>query len=902
MSKLVIVESPTKAKTIEKYLPKGYVVRASVGHVRDLPDKASQMPEKYRKETWAHLGVDVTGDFEPVYVVKDKRSREAIQELKSQLAGADELILATDEDREGEAIGWHLIEVLKPQVPVKRMVFHEITRTAIQEALTQTRSIDEHLVQAQEARRILDRLVGYPLSLLIAKKIKYGLSAGRVQSVAVRLLVERERERRRFQVGSYWDLKGDFERRQDGFDAVLRSIGGVRIATGKDFDEHTGKIAAGKNVLLLEEPRARALETDLQGASWRVLDVQHTPYTTSPRAPFTTSTLQQEASRKLGLSAREAMSIAQRLYESGLITYMRTDSTNLSQQAIDAARQSAQTLYGSEYVPQAPRIYRSKAKGAQEAHEAIRPTGDDFVLPARSGLHGRELQVYELIWKRTVACQMVDARSTRTRADLETMVHGESVVFRANGKRIDFPGYLKAYVEGSDDPEASLEDQERPLPALTVGEEVVSRRIEAIGHETKPPARYTEASLVKALEENGIGRPSTYATILSKIVQSTTYARKVGQALVPTYMAFAATALLERYFPDLVNLEFTAHMEDDLDEIAQGKGSKVSYLHQFYRSEGGFAQRIESGERDIDPSQARVVELEDFPATMKVGRYGPYVQVEEGGETRTANVPEEVAPADLSLQHIQDQIEKGQQGPVVLGQHPEYGVPVYLKQGPYGPYVQLGDEPINDPGKKGPKAKKPKRCSVPKGEDPAGVDFDRAMQLLSLPRTVGKHPDGKVVQTGLGRFGPYLKHGSDFRSLPDVASLFSLELEAALAILAEPKRRGRGAKVLREVGVHPESGEAVTIYEGRYGPYMKFAAKNITVPRDRDPQTLTLDEALALIQAKGGAKKKPAKKKAAKKKAGKKKAAKSKAPAKKKAAAKVKAAAAAEPAVAGPEA
>ena len=902
MAKLVIVESPTKAKTIEKYLPDGYVVRASVGHIRDLPDKASQLPEKHRKKAWSHLGVDVENDFEPVYVVKDSRSKKQIAELKSELKKADELILATDEDREGEAIGWHLVEVLKPKVPVKRMVFHEITKSAINDALQNTRDLDTHLVHAQEARRILDRLVGYPLSLLIAKKIKYGLSAGRVQSVAVRLLVERERERRRFQVGTYWDLKGNFLRVDEEFGATLRTIDGVRLATGKDFDEHTGKIAEGKKVLLLEEDRAKVLATKVVDRPWNVLDVQETPYTTAPRAPFTTSTLQQESSRKLGMSARETMSVAQRLYENGLITYMRTDSTNLSQQAVDAAREAARRLYGDAFVPQAPRRYRSKSKGAQEAHEAIRPSGDSFVTPQRSGLSGKELRLYDLIWKRTVACQMVDARSTRIRADLEADVDGEKLVFRATGKRIDFPGFLKAYVEGKDDPEAALEDRENPLPPLVAGETVKAKDIEALGHETKPPARFTEASLVKALEENGIGRPSTYASILNKIVHDSAYARKQGQALVPTFMAFASTALLEKYFPDLVDLEFTANMEGDLDGIASGKGSKAQYLHGFYRADGGFADRIEVGEKDIVPAEARVVQLEDFPYEMRVGRFGPYVQLEEDGEKKTANVPEDVAPADLSEEHVKQQLEMANQGPQVLGQHPEHDVPVYMKRGPYGPYVQLGDAPIIEPNKKGPKPKKPKRCSIPKGEDPDTVDLPRALQLLSLPRTVGKHPDGKVVQTGLGRFGPYLKHGSDFRSLKAPEEMFSIELEAALEILAQPKR-GRGGRVLKELGEHPTSGEAVNIYEGRYGAYIKFGRKNITLPKGADPAKFTMAEAVKLIAEKGvaakkkkSAKKKTAKKKTAKKKAAKKKSAKKKSAKKK--AAKKKTAAKAKPAAA----
>ncbi len=890
MQKLVIVESPTKARTIEKYLPDEYQVLASVGHVRDLPDKASQLPEKFRKEPWAHLGVNVDADFDPVYVVKDARSKKAIQELKSALARADELLLATDEDREGEAIGWHLLEVLKPKVPVKRMVFHEITKTAIQEALGNTRKIDDHLVQAQEARRILDRLVGYPLSLLLAKKIKYGLSAGRVQSVAVRLLVERERERRRFVVSTYWDLLGRFAKQGSPFQAEAISVDGKRLATGKDFDETTGKIPPGKDVLLLDEATARRMETDLSGASFRVASVSESPYQTSPKAPFTTSTLQQEAGRKLAFGARDTMSVAQRLYENGFITYMRTDSTNLSQQAIDAARKAVGDLYGPSFLPASPRRYTSKSKGAQEAHEAIRPSGDAFVKPEASGLDGRELKLYDLIWKRTVACQMVDARCTRIRADLEASASGHSFVFRATGKRIDFPGYLRAYVEGTDDPDAELESQEKILPPLATGETVANQGIEAVGHETKPPARYTEASLVKALEENGIGRPSTYASILSKIVNDSEYARKQGSALVPTYLAFATTAFLERHFPDLVDLRFTAQMEDQLDEIARGAASKVRYLHDFYRSEQGFAARIQENEEKVDPAEARVVELEGLPAVMKVGRYGPYVQLEQGGETRNANVPDDIAPADLTMEEIERRVAEGGAGPKVLGEDPETGKKVYLMRGPYGPYVQLGETaeapapeapaveeaaaeetaPSAAKGKgkgkpkkkaaakkkKAAKAPKPKRCSVPRGEAPDSLTLERALALLALPRLLGDHPaDGKPVHAGLGRFGPYLRHGDEFRSVPAGEDLFTIGLEKALEILAQPKRtRGGGnQKVLRDLGAHPKSGKPVLVYEGRYGPYLKSGLATVTVPKDQPVETLTVEKALELIAAKRGA-------------------------------------------------
>ena len=713
MSKLVIVESPTKAKTIEKYLPDGYVVRASVGHVRDLPDNASQMPEKYRKEEWASLGVDVGNGFEPIYVIKGSRTKKTISELKKELKDAEELILATDEDREGEAISWHLVEVLNPKVPVRRMVFHEITKTAIQEALQTTRGINENLVEAQETRRILDRLVGYPLSLLVAKKIKYGLSAGRVQSVAVRLLVERERERRRFQIGTYWDLKAALEAGGAGFEAVLHNVDGTRLASGKDFDESTGNIAEGKDVLLLGEDEATALQGALREGRWRVAGISESSYKTSPKAPFTTSTLQQEASRKLGLGARDTMRVAQRLYEEGFITYMRTDSTNLSTQAVGAARGAATKLYGADHVAAEPRTYTTKSKGAQEAHEAIRPSGDAFVRPEGSGLQGRELQLYDLIWKRTVASQMADAQRTSIRYDIGVEHEGKVHEFRAHGNRIDFAGHLRAYVEGSDDPDAALEDQERLLPSLQEGDEVACQQIEALCHETRPPARYTEASLVKALEEFGVGRPSTYATIMDKITSDDRYAKRQGRTLVPTFMAFAVTALLERYFPDLVDAQFTARMEDDLDDIARGEGSKTDYLHRFYRAEGAFADQISQREEDIEPDVARVIDLEHFPATLRVGRYGPYVQIGDGDEAKTVDVPEDVAPADLAFGDVEQQLQRREEGPATLGEDPETGQAILLMYGPYGYYVQLGEKTEEN--------KKPKRASLPKGDVPDAI-------------------------------------------------------------------------------------------------------------------------------------------------------------------------------------
>lgn len=855
MSKLVIVESPTKASTIEKYLPEGYAVRASVGHVRDLPEKASELPESKRKKAWAYLGVDVEGDFDPVYVVKGGRAKKTVAALKKELATADELILATDHDREGEAIGWHLVQVLKPKVPVRRMVFHEITKSAIQEALSQTRDIDLSLVEAQETRRILDRLVGYPLSHLVSKKIKYGLSAGRVQSVAVRLLVQRERERRHFHIATYWDLRGGFEASGSPFQADLQAVDGMTIATGKDFDENTGRLASGKtNVLLLGEAEARDMTQRLQGAPFQVVDVNDSSYKMRPKPPFTTSTLQQEASRKLGYAARETMRLAQALYENGLITYMRTDSTHLSQQAITASRKAAESLFGANFIPDTPRFYKTTSKGAQEAHEAIRPTGDLFVQPAKAGLSGKQARLYELIWMRTVACQMLDAQCTRSRVDLEATVEGKHYRFRANGNRIDFPGYLRAYVAGTDDPETGLENRETILPHMAVGDSVPCASIEPLSHQTKPPARYTEASLVKSLEEHGVGRPSTYATILTKITVDTNYARKKDKALVPTFLAFAVVDLLEKHFSNLVDPAFTARMEDDLDHIASGEGSKVGYLHAFYRAEDGFAKRIETQDKDIKPAEARIVRLEAFPAVMKVGRYGPYVQMEVDGEAKTLNVPATVCPADLDGAMLESMLQSGGDEPRELGPHPESGEMIMVKHGPYGPYVQLGE------GGKG--KSKPKRSAIPKWMAPDDVDHAVALRLLSLPTKLGTHPeDGKQVYVGLGRFGPYVRHDKEYRSLPSPEKLFEVSLDDAVEILKQPKGRKRGATVLRTLGDHPESGKPIEILEGRYGPYIKFGKKNVSLPKGSDVEAFTMEEAVALIATKVTTPKKAAKKK-----------------------------------------
>ena len=851
MSTLVIVESPTKARTIRNYLPKDYVVEASMGHVRDLPQSASEIPAAVKGEKWAQLGVNVEADFEPIYVVpKDKK--KIVTQLKEALKGVTELILATDEDREGESISWHLYQLLKPKVPTKRMVFHEITKEAIQKALKDCRNIDEQVVRAQETRRILDRLVGYTLSPLLWKKIAWGLSAGRVQSVAVRLLVIKERQRRAFHEGAYWDLKASLEQEKSPFSAVLVTIGGTKVATGSDFDSTTGRITAGRNVVLLNEEQAEALKARLEGKQWTVMDMEERPVTRKPAPPFTTSTLQQESNRKLRLTARDTMRVAQNLYEQGYITYMRTDSVHLSDQAITAARSCVEQKYGKQYLSPQPRQYTTKSKGAQEAHEAIRPAGSSFRTPQETGLGGREFAVYDLIWKRTVASQMADSRQTQVTVQIQV----EDAGFRSSGKRIDFPGYLRAYVEGSDDPEAALEDQEIILPALKVGDHPQCHELAAVGHETQPPARYTEATLVKTLESEGIGRPSTYASIIGTIIDKD-YAQLVNNALIPTFTAFAVTDLLEKHFPDIVDPSFTSKMEQTLDEISTGEAQWLPYLKKFYLGEQGLETLVREQETEIDASKARTVELENLDAKVRIGKYGPYIEVTNGEEVITASIPKNLTPADLNPKQVEILLKQKIVGPDQVGRHPETGEPIYIKIGTYGPYVQLGDKTEENP--------KPKQASLLKGVTPETLTLDMAVGLLSLPRALGTHPEtGGKIQASLGRFGPYVVHdqgkvGKDYRSLKSTDDVLTISLNRSLELLAEPKKGRAAAKskskeALRELGLHPEDDSPINIYDGPYGPYIKHGKTNASIPEGESVENITLSTAIELLSAKASTK------------------------------------------------
>ncbi|MFF9915044.1 type I DNA topoisomerase [Streptomyces sp. NPDC013457] len=892
--RLVIVESPAKAKTIKGYLGPGYVVEASVGHIRDLPSGAAEVPEKYTGEV-RRLGVDVEHDFQPIYVVNaDKKAQ--VRKLKEQLAGVDELFLATDEDREGEAIAWHLLEVLKPKVPVHRMVFHEITKDAIQEAVRNPRELNKRMVDAQETRRILDRLYGYEVSPVLWKKVMRGLSAGRVQSVATRLVVERERERIAFRSAEYWDLTGTFStgRAGDPSDpsslvARLNTVDGKRVAQGRDFGPD-GQLKTA-NILHLDEEKARALAASLADTSFSVRSVESKPYRRSPYAPFRTTTLQQEASRKLGFGAKATMQVAQKLYENGFITYMRTDSTILSDTAVSAARAQVTQLYGADYLPEKPRVYAGKVKNAQEAHEAIRPSGDRFRTPAETGLTGDQFRLYELIWKRTVASQMKDATGNSVTVKIGgRSADGRDAEFSASGKTITFHGFMKAYVEGADDPNAELDDRERRLPQVAEGDALSAEEITADGHATKPPARYTEASLVKELEEREIGRPSTYASIIGTILDRG-YVFKKGTALVPSFLSFAVVNLLEKHFGRLVDYSFTAKMEDDLDRIARGEAQAVPWLKRFYFGEGG--NSAEGGAADAgngdgdhlgglkelvtDLGAIDAREISSFPVgegiMLRVGRYGPYVERGEKdaeGHQR-ADVPEDLAPDELTVAYAEELLAKPS-GDFELGVDPVSGNQIVAKDGRYGPYVtEILPE---DTPKTGKNAVKPRTASLFKSMALDTVTLEDALKLMSLPRVVGADAEGVEITAQNGRYGPYLKKGTDSRSLTEEEQLFTITLEEALAIYAQPKQRGRAAAKppLKELGVDPVSEKPVVVKDGRFGPYVTDGETNATLRTGDSVEEITPErgfELLAEKRAKGpakkAAKKAPAKKTAAKK-------------------------------------
>ncbi|PSQ85353.1 MAG: type I DNA topoisomerase [Bacteroidetes bacterium QS_3_64_15] len=852
MKRLVVVESPTKARTIRAFLPNnGFRVEASMGHIRDLPASADQIPSEYEDEDWARLGVKITNGFEPLYIVPPDK-KDVVRDLRGAVKDADRLYIATDEDREGESIGWHLVNTLEPDVPVERMVFHEITQDAIQQALDDTRDIDEHLVEAQQTRRILDRLVGYSISPLLWRKIKPKLSAGRVQSVAVRLLVRKETERITFIPATYWDLDAQLTKEGIGVEAEMTHLNEVRLASGKDFDEDTGRLeeslTEGEDIVLLDEEQATALAEQLPETTWRIADIKERTRTKSPFAPFITSTLQQEANRKLNLSSSRTMSIAQSLYENGYITYMRTDSTNLSEEAVTGARRTVAQRYGDEYLSDGVRQY-SSSDSAQEAHEAIRPVGSEMKTKDELGLSGIEAALYDLIWKRTLATQTADAKIRYTNVYFDAEVDGDVARFRASGKRLDFPGFFRVLVEGADDPEAALRDQERPLPPLDVGETSATeasgdgfriQSVEPLGHETKPPSRYTEASLVETLEEEGIGRPSTYATIIGTI-QQRGYVRKENSALVPTFTAFATNNLMEAQFEPLVDVNFTAEMEEVLDDIARGREEPTPYLRDFYKGDEGVEGRVEEGLETID---AREISSMFFPEqwgdyVVRVGKYGPYVEGEMNGSTVTASLPDDLAPGDTTEERLAAILEEANKGDRALGIHPEADLPVLLKSGPYGPYVQLGDDEEDDP----------KRVSLPPDVEPEDVDFNLGLKIIDLPRTLGEHPEtGNLIEADIGRYGPYVRHEDTFASLQDEDDVLTVELERALELIQRKEARNEPDRVL---GPHPESDEPVEVWNGRYGPYVKHDGTNASLKDDQSIDALTMDEALDLLAEKG---------------------------------------------------
>jgi DNA topoisomerase I len=837
-------------------------VVASMGHVRDLPANAKQAGEAGRGLTF---GIDVEHDYRPHYIISPQNQTK-VRSLRAALAKADEVFIATDEDREGEAIGWHVLEVLQPRVPVKRMAFHEITASAIEHALANTREIDMDLVEAQETRRVLDRLVGYAISPLLWRKIAQGLSAGRVQSVAVRMVVERERERLDFVPAPYWDLTAQVRRAAreamaeplaaPRFAADLTHVAGVRVASGRDFDDATGRLAArlsaGRDVIVLDRSEAERLADGARARRWQVTAIDPREEARRPAPPFITSTLQQEASRKLGLSARDTMRVAQSLYERGLITYMRTDSTNLAPEARDAIRRTVARRYGADHLPEAPRTYATKSKNAQEAHEAIRPAGTDMRTAEELHLRDREAALYDLIWKRAVASQMADARLRFTTVTMEVTVDEQRLSFRATGRTTLFAGFLRAYVEGSDEGAVDVASQDQSLPELSVGDRIEPMSVSAVGHETKPPARFTEASLVKRLEGEGIGRPSTYASILDTIVQRG-YVRKQGSQLLPTFTGFATTQLLEAQFADLVDARFTARMEDDLDEIASGRRARVPYLAAIYAGSEGIASRVTRGLAELDAKRISTIRHPRWePYAVSVGRYGAYVEGDVDGVTLRASLPDDLVVADLDRAALERALRERNAPETSLGLHDPSGLPMFLRRGPYGHYLQLGG---------GEGDERPKRVSLPPNTPPEAVDARIAQGLLDLPRALGVHPEsGEVIEAHIGRFGPYVRHERIFASLPKGGDPLTVTLPEALALL-EKKRLGRGAP-RRLVGAHPSDGEAVTLHDGKYGPYVKHGKVNASLPEGVAPDAVTLTQALELLaarsEASGGAPKRAA--------------------------------------------
>ncbi|WP_067194211.1 type I DNA topoisomerase [Microbacterium sp. XT11] len=903
--KLVIVESPTKMRSIQGYLGDDYEVLSSVGHIRDLADKKDIPPAD--KEAYGKYSIDVENDFDPYYVVSDRKAK-TVAELKRALKSASELLLATDEDREGEAIAWHLLETLKPKVPVKRMVFHEITKDAIQAAVGNTRELDHALVDAQETRRILDRLYGWDVSPVLWYKVKTGLSAGRVQSAATRMIVDRERERMAFVSAEYWDVEATAAADAQGFRVRLVRVDGGQLARGTDFDDAG---ALKKAVVVLDEQTAAALAAAVEAAGTAsVTKVEAKPGTRSPYAPFTTSTMQQEAGRKLSMSAKQAMSVAQRLYEKGYITYMRTDSTALSTQAVQAARSQAVALYGDNAVPLKPRVYKSKSKNAQEAHEAIRPSGENFRTPASvSGeLDREELRLYDLIWKRTVASQMADAKYETTTVTLSVQAGDRTAEFTASGTVYTFKGFLEAYEEGRDEKRNSQDAaDDQSLPAVSVGDTVSITGAEAKGHRTTPKPRYTEASLVKALEEHGIGRPSTFASIIGTVIDRG-YATKRGQALVPTWLAFSVVRLLEEHFADLIDYDFTAALEDDLDAIARGEQKRVEWLKSFYygsENQVGLRQVVDNlGE--IDARALNSTRITDT-ATLRFGKYGPYLEVinpdAPDEKPRIVNVPEDLAPDELTPAKAQELIDAPVAGDRVLGENPENGKIIVVKDGRFGPYVQEND-PVSDDAqvdeatgevvetpkpKRGTKkeaAPKPRTASLFRSMSVDTIDLDTALKLLSLPRVVGTDPaTGEEITAQNGRFGPYLKKGADSRSLESESQIFDVTLEQALEIYAQPKYGARRASsALAEFDADPVSGKPIRVRDGRFGPYVTDGETNVTIPRGQKPEDITFELAVQMLadkRAKGPAPKRGAARKAPAKKAPAKKAPAKKAPAKK---------------------